>query len=138
MIRIGNSEDIFRDAAALRKQVFMEEQGFEHEFDGIDEKSIHAVLYLVGEPVATGRAYINEQGDYTIGRVAVKKQHRGQGLGEQIMRALEEEIKGRGGKSVQLSAQLSAKGFYEKQGYQAVGEEYLDEFCPHIKMVKQL
>lgn len=138
MIRIGNSEDIFRDAAALRKQVFMEEQGFEHEFDGIDEKAIHAVLYLDGEPVATGRAYVNEQRDYTIGRVAVKKQYRGRGMGEQIMRALEEEIKNRGGKLVQLSAQLRAKGFYEKQGYQALGEEYLDEFCPHVKMVKQL
>lgn len=29
-------------------------------------------------------------------------------------------------------------GFYEKNGFQAYGEEYLDEFCPHIHMEKRL
>lgn len=36
-----------------------------------------------------------------------------------------------------LSAQVQAQGFYEKLGYVASGEPYLDEHCPHIHMEKQ-
>ena len=31
-----------------------------------------------------------------------------------------------------------ARPFYEKLGYWASGEEYLDEYCPHIHMEKEL
>ncbi|MDY4474645.1 GNAT family N-acetyltransferase [Mitsuokella sp.] len=37
-----------------------------------------------------------------------------------------------------LSAQIQARPFYEKLGYRASGEEYLDEYCPHIRMEKEL
>lgn len=33
------------EARTIRKEVFMDEQGFENEFDGIDEKAIHIVMY---------------------------------------------------------------------------------------------
>ena len=42
------------------------------------------------------------------------------------------------GNTIRLHAQISAKGFYEKQGYAAYGEEDLDEDCPHIWMRKTL
>lgn len=38
--------------------------------------------------------------------------------------------------TIYLSAQLQAKGFYEKLGYLAYGDEYMDEHCPHIMMKK--
>ena len=47
-------------------------------------------------------------------------------------------IKQDGGKSVTLSAQLRASGFYEKQGYKKHGDEYYDEYCPHVLMTKAL
>lgn len=33
------------DARAIRQSVFVEEQGFEYEFDDIDEIALHLVLY---------------------------------------------------------------------------------------------
>lgn len=31
-----------------------------------------------------------------------------------------------------LAAQVRVKEFYEKQGYTAIGREFLEEYCPHI------
>ena len=47
------------DARALRTAIFMDEQGFEHEFDDYDEpdRAIHLVLHDEIEPIATGRLY---------------------------------------------------------------------------------
>ena len=41
------------DVKIIRQKVFMEEQGFENEFDGIDDTAIHIVLYDEKTPVAT-------------------------------------------------------------------------------------
>jgi predicted GNAT family N-acyltransferase len=43
-----------------------------------------------------------------------------------------------GASYISLSAQVQAKGFYANFGFMEEGEEYLDEHCPHIHMVKEL
>lgn len=124
------------DAMMIRETVFAKEQGFSEEVSEIDSNSIHAVLYLDGKPVATGRTFV--EGDYyMIGRVAVLKEYRGQYLGKEIILKLEDIIKTKGNK-IALSAQVHAIAFYEKLGYSPIGEQYLDEHCPHQKMVKTL
>ena len=52
------------DARLIRQQVFVEEQGFVNEFDDIDAKAYHAVIYTGGYPIATGRhwTYLREKG----------------------------------------------------------------------------
>lgn len=127
----------FADAAALRQRIFVEEQGFSNEFDEIDERAIHLVIYQDGKPVATARAFV-EAGDptdrYTIGRVAVIKELRQYGLGKAAMLALHEHLKANGARELVLSAQCQAQGFYSKLGYVPFGEVYLDEHCPHQSM----
>lgn len=125
------------DAKAIRQAVFVDEQGFKNEFDDIDGDCVHIVIYDGEKPIATGRYYI-ENGNYTIGRVAVLKPYRGTGLGVQIVREAERLIKLDGGDSVVLHAQCRVKPFYEKQGYSAFGEIDYDEYCPHCYMKKEL
>lgn len=128
-----------QEAKEIRIAVFMEEQGFEDEFDEIDAIAKHAVLFVEGKPAATGRLYPGkEAGTYIVGRIAVVKEQRKHKLGAKVVEALENEIWNLGGKKVELSAQCVAKGFYEKQGYHCVGEIYMDEHCEHIKMEKVL
>lgn len=117
----------------------MEEQGFKNEFDEYDEMVPHAVLFMEGRAVATGRLLPGERsGEFIIGRVAVLPKFRGRNLGAQIMLALEQEARRVGGKRISLSAQCRASGFYQTLGYREIGEAYLDEFCPHILMEKSL
>ena len=51
---------------------------------------------------------------------------------------MEDLIKIMGGKRVYISAQCQAQPFYQRLGYTAYGEVYLDEHCPHIDMEKYL
>lgn len=126
------------EARTIRQAVFVEEQGFHNEFDEIDPDALHIVLWIDSEPAATGRTFPKESeaGVWTIGRVAVMKPYRKQGLGAEVVRELEQAAKACGAQLFSLSAQLRAKGFYEAIGYRAHGETYLDEYCPHVTMTK--
>ena len=127
------------EARQIREEVFVEEQGFKEEFDEIDTGAVHLVWYEAGEAAAVCRYYAGkERGIYWLGRLAVRKKFRGRHIGEKILSAAEEEIRKEGGKAICLSSQVRAKEFYVKCGYHAMGEEYMDEYCPHIKMKKEL
>lgn len=128
------------DCAAIRREVFINEQGFKNEFDDIDEKAEHVVIYVGENPAATGRAFklSADGGEYAIGRVAVKKEYRGRNLGRRVMELLCEKVAQNGAKTVVVSAQLQAQGFYASLGFIPSGEVYFDEHCPHRKMVKAL
>lgn len=138
-IRITRGLETAPEAAEIRKTVFVDEQGFENEFDDTDGYAFHAVLFSEDNfPIACGRLYSSDGKRFIIGRIAVLKQFRRMGLGEKIVTSLENKAGELGGTETELSAQVRAKGFYEKLGYSPFGEEYLDEYCPHIAMRKKL
>jgi hypothetical protein len=58
--------------------------------------------------------------------------------GKRLVREAEGWLRGRHVKRLALSAQVRVRPFYEKLGYTASGDEYLDEYCPHIHMEKEL
>lgn len=123
------------DAIAIRREVFMLEQGFKEEFDGLDSHSVHLVYYEDTVPVAVCRYYPAElKGVYVLGRIAVRAAYRGKNWGKYLVEIAEREIVKDGGHKIVLSAQLRVQAFYEKCGFSAVGEIYLDEHCPHIAM----
>jgi predicted GNAT family N-acyltransferase len=128
-----------QDAFAVRIAVFVEEQGIsrEDELDEADATAVHCVGYDDGTPVAAGRL-IAENGYAKIGRMAVLADHRGRGIGAQVLEVLEQAGIERGIRHFKLSAQLHAKGFYERSGYTAVGDVYGEVSIPHIAMEKRL
>jgi len=72
------------EAKAIRQAVFVEEQGFQEEFDELDNtEAAHLVGFVEGEPVCTCRFFRakDEASTFIIGRVAVMKDRRGQQLG---------------------------------------------------------
>ena len=128
------------DAKLIRKQVFMEEQGFENEFDDIDKKASHIVMYNEKEePIATCRIFeSDERNECIFGRLAVIASYRGMNIGTDMIREAEKVVLKKGGTSILLHAQCRVKSFYEKLGYTAYGEIDDDEGCPHIWMSKQV
>lgn len=126
-------------ARMIRKKVFMDEQGFETEFDGIDDIALHLVMFDSDKPVATCRIYFDKgKNTYVVGRIAVLKDYRGKKIGSAIMSEAQKQVKALGGKTLCLHAQCRAAAFYEKQGFIKTGEIDFDEDCPHIWMAKQL
>jgi predicted GNAT family N-acyltransferase len=127
------------DAFTVRIAVFVDEQGVprDEELDEFDATAVHCVAYADGAPVAAGRL-VEGEGYGKIGRMAVLKEHRGHGYGARVLETLEREARARGVAVIKLSAQLPARGFYDRAGYGAVGDVYDEVGIPHIAMEKAL
>lgn len=134
----GETDKSFVD---LRVSVFVNEQGVprENEFDEYDLVCPHLVIFLDSEPAATGRYIPYGEKTVKIGRIAVRKDLRGKGLGEKLVAELLRGAKESGAQKVALGAQTHAVGFYEKCGFVLTSEpEYMEENIPHLNMYKDL
>jgi YbgC/YbaW family acyl-CoA thioester hydrolase len=140
-LRLGSWAELGPDAAVVRTQVFVQEQGIplEMEWDEADQTAIHAVAYNgLGQPVATGRLLQHEAGTGRIGRMAVSRVLRGAKLGRELLQALMAAARERGDTAVLLHAQRSAQGFYARFGFAPRGEPFDEVDIPHIEMVRSL
>ena len=121
---------------AVRQQVFVIEQGIDPalEWTG-DDDQFQCVLAVDADqkPIGTGRVKVSAA-TATIGRMAVLESWRGAGVGAAIMRRLIEIGKSDGANEFELSAQLTAVAFYQKCGFTASGDVYLDADIEHCKM----
>ncbi len=140
-VRTGDWNTLGRDAARLRTAVFVREQGIpaDVEADALDASARHAVLYnRLGQPVATGRLLHQAPGVGRIGRMAVDRSVRGAQWGRVLLAALVEAARARGDTQVQLHAQCSAQGFYERAGFTVAGAPYEEAGLAHVLMTQAL
>ncbi|WP_453934446.1 YbgC/FadM family acyl-CoA thioesterase [Acidovorax temperans] len=140
-VRTGDWNTLGRDAARLRTAVFVREQGIpaDVEADALDASARHAVLYnRLGQLVATGRLLQQAPGVGRIGRMAVDRSVRGAQWGRVLLAALVEAARARGDTQVQLHAQCSAQGFYERAGFSVAGAPYEEAGLAHVLMTQAL
>lgn len=139
-VRRVSSEAEFEAALAVRRTVFVEEQGVpEHrEIDGKDDEATHFLATEDGDPV--GAARLREYGDGVgkVERVAVVEPRRSEGLGRDLMDAVEATAVDRGYEELVLHAQVPVVAFYERLGYEITSEEFEDAGIPHREMRKRL
>ena len=133
------TQELNADARAIREEVFMREQGYQDEFDEIDARAKHLVLYVDGEAAGCCRFFAGDApGEWVLGRVAVRKTLRRRGYAEKIVREAVAHMKELGASAVRLGAQEYATGLYEKCGFVPCGPIYLDEGNPHVPMCLRL
>jgi predicted GNAT family N-acyltransferase len=131
--KVTSYEESGADIRAVRDRVFVQEQGIpqELEWDGDDPCCIHVVVSDSGEnAIGTGRM----QPDGRIGRLAVLEPWRGQGIGTKLLDALIEVAGRQGLEMVYLHAQLHAIPFYEKNGFEQDGREFVEDGIRHVNM----
>lgn len=136
-ITTGSWEQLRAKAQPIRFEVFVDEQKVpaEIELDEMDPHCVHAVAYDdAGQPLATGRLLP----DGHIGRMAVRKAGRGQGVGGAVLQALIAAARARGDAEVILNAQVHAEGFYQRHGFAREGEQFMEAGIPHITMRARL
>ena len=122
-------------AFALRREVFVWEQHVpeEEENDADDLVATHFVAIVAGEVVGTLRL-IDKPEHVKIGRVAVRRSFRGQGIARQLMTSAMDHARARGRDRFYLTAQSDKLGMYEKLGFSAFGPEFQDGGMPHRAM----
>ena len=134
--------DTYLDAVKIRRQVFIGEQGVPAtiEIDRNEAYCLHFVLYNDnGKPCATCRLLPDtNQKTVTLQRMAVLKEYRGQSLGQELMTYILTYAQKQGIERISLHAQLSARTFYAKLGFQEEGERFEEAEIEHITMTKIL
>ncbi|MFC4597901.1 GNAT family N-acetyltransferase [Cohnella hongkongensis] len=142
-IRVETMEQL-KEAFAVRMEVFVKEQGVPadvelDEYDDSPDACRHYIVRSGGDTIAAGRYRTYEPGVAKMQRIAVRKRHRGKGVGAFLLKAMEEEAGREGYRASILDAQCSAEAFYLKQGYATVSKEpFLDAGIPHVRMSKRL
>ncbi len=121
----------------LRVAVFVVEQKCAYpELDGLDllPETRHLWLDDEGEAISTLRL-LEEHADgvksFRIGRLCTLPSARGHGYTTRLLQAALAET---GSATVRLSAQTYLIDMYKKHGFEADGEEYIEDGIPHIPM----
>jgi predicted GNAT family N-acyltransferase len=129
-----SSKSELEKAFAIRRQVFCVEQNVseEIEMDEFDEVATHILAYIDNNPVGTARWRITEEGA-KMERFAVLKDARGNGVGEELVIYTLDNL--RNNNFIYLNAQESVIKFYEKFGFEVVGNRFYEANIPHKKMI---
>ena len=141
MTRIFIARDFndFAQCIMIRTRVFVVEQNIsaDLETDEFENTSTHYLVSHEGKAIATARWRIVDDQTAKIERVAVLKEVRKNGIGRQLMRYILNEIHVHSNiHIIKVGSQNPVIPFYQKLGFQVIGEEYLDADIPHHMMVK--
>jgi predicted GNAT family N-acyltransferase len=138
-VRPANEDSEVEAALELRYRVFCDEQGvpFEAEQDGLDSEAHHLVAFDGDRLVGTCRLVFDD-GLARLGRMAVEPELRGRGIGAAVLAEAEREARRAGAHRIRLHAQTAARSLYERGGFAARGEEFMEEGIPHLTMEKSL
>jgi predicted GNAT family N-acyltransferase len=132
-VKLGSWDELGAQARILRFEVFVEEQRVpaELEIDAMDPISLHA-LALPGSGPAVGTGRLLPDGH--IGRMAVVRSARGQGVGAALLVELMQAARRQGHREVELFAQTQAQGCYLRFGFVVTGPPFDDAGIEHVAM----
>lgn len=126
---------INEDAYKIRKAVFIDELKTAEIFleDEVDASAHHLLVKDGKESIATGRIVLDDEKTY-IGRIAVMKSHRGQSIGDLVVKMLIDKAFRLGLEPVSVYSRISAIGFYESIGFKTIGEVFTKESVEVVEM----
>ncbi len=134
------STALLYDILQARQEVFiLEQKCFYLDADDLDKEAIHicgfdgSKLIAYGRVLPPGLVYP----EASFGRVLVKPDYRGKGIGKELTRLLIQKAQEQYNRnSLCISAQAYLEEFYHKFGFESKGSPYLDAGIPHIKMIR--
>ncbi len=132
------SSEFLDIAFSIRRKVFILEQNVsdEEEYDEFESTARHFLAFVDNEAVGTARMRITQKG-IKLERFSVLKEFRGVQVGTNLVKNLLTKCKNEIQSPVYLYAQIAAQKFYEKFGFRARGEIFLDAGIEHIEMQYQ-
>ena len=127
------------DMLRLRVDVFVVEQCCAYpELDGLDDEAIH-IIGRDSHGIAAYARLLPPGVKYevpAIGRVIVRSDRRGTGIGHELMKKdLGRSVSEWEAEQIRLQAQFHLKDFYEGHGFTAISEPYDEDGIPHVDMV---
>ncbi len=128
----------FIDAIRIRVDVFIIEQkcppGWEP--GELDKAAEHYIAIADGKIAGTARLRADAPGSQKIESMAVRQDYRGKNVGLGLTRYVVQAAQAKRADRIWMQAQSHASGFYQKSGFQVIGDEYdlFDLGIPHVTM----
>jgi predicted GNAT family N-acyltransferase len=137
--RPASGPDEVAAALRLRERVFTGEQGVrtDADRDGRDGDATHIVAVEDGEVIGTCRLVFDGP-TARLGRMAVRAELRGRGVGAALLEEAERCAREAGSARIGLHAQTPAMSLYARSGYVQRGARFIEEGIPHVSMDKSL
>jgi len=128
---------------ALRQEVFVIGQSCLYvDADGLDLDALHLCGYDErGLLCAYLRAFPSREAPeslWKVGRVLVREERRGEGLGQALMHEIIERLRARGIRELKLNAQSYLERFYRELGFERCGPDFDEVGIPHLPMKMSL
>lgn len=128
-------QDDLEKVFAIRREVFVGEQNCPPELEWEHEdESNHFLATVDGSPAGASRWRKTDKG-YKLERFAVKKDFRGDGVGQALVKAVLADLPA-DADYVYLHAQVAAVTLYERFGFVKTGPEFEEAGIRHYKMVR--
>jgi len=121
----------------IRNTIFVQEQNVpkDLEWDELDNTATH---FIIESDQNNLIAYARLLPSGKLGRVAVIKQYRRQGIGNLLMTAIIEKAAKLGIETLRISAQVAVINFYTQLGFHLTSDIYLEAGIEHRTMLKTL
>ena len=142
MLQVKFFEDLttreLYEIVRARTEIFLLEQHIIcQDFDRVDYDALHCFLEEDGKLLAYLRAFAVGENVAKVGRVLSVAHNRGYGT-KLMLGALPYIREKLGANKIVVHAQKTAQGFYEKLGFIATSNDYLEEGIPHVTMEFEL
>jgi|SRR5690606_8443266 len=131
---------LYAEVTELRRALLRRPLGLDFTADELAREKDDTHLAALDGDRVVGTLLLREvdPGTARIMRMAVLPESRGRAIGRALVAHAEALARERGFRRLMMHARSSAIGFYEKCGYTTVGDEFLEQGIPHIRMEKRL
>lgn len=137
-----NDIDTLKEALKIRNKVFTVEKGVPvdievDEYDDLNDDCDHFIIEYNSNKVGTIRCLKNND-IVKVQRFCILSNYRNLGIGNEVLKYIEEYYKKEQKSKIIMDAKYSVYKFYEKCGYKAVSNKFIEAGIEHIKMEKDL
>jgi len=131
----------YREVLAMRDRLLRAPLGLtwsEADLQGEAEQLHFALFDESGTLIAC--VVVKLLGDDTakVRQMAVDEPHRAIGAGRRLLQGVEEILRKKGRRRIEMDARDTAVGFYRKLGYEIEGDEFTQVTIPHFRMTKAI
>jgi predicted GNAT family N-acyltransferase len=133
----------YSDLVDLRRRMLRAPLGLDFSADQLaaERDDIHIAAYVRGQLVGCVSLAATDTAPCPTAKLrqmAVDPNHQGRGVGAKIVAFAEKLARARAYEEIVLHARDSALPFYEKAGFVAIGEVFVELGIPHRKMLKRV
>lgn len=136
---IDHGSKEWQSAVELREKILRHPLGSSFTQEELDEeKDQFNIAGFLGDEIVATSVLVQETDAIKMQRVVVSNELRNKSIGSDMMKFCETITMSKGFDTIYCHARDSAVRFYQNNLYLPVGEYFLEDGIPHLKMTKKL